>query len=237
MTLKMRNKGLSQWHVASVRFLSMAILGCAMVVSAAIGVNAQEANGALPFPIFQKEPYFRSSVNLETFNAALEVAQSYQELAASAAFEYDLDVSLDGQSRVFNSISSVPFGPDGRLYRTTTVLGARISDPEKALLGTEEFSFGCCGENSGVGVGLGFNTQLLDGKAVSQANVDSGAKQFTGSYLGEGLGAVGIGFSVGSGSPAGNQSYNGSISIEGDYRISYRVNSGPSLSGRHLSAW
>lgn len=214
-----------------------ALLGLALALLQPAGAAAQTAVDPPPFAIFQKEPIFGSTVDIATFDAALALSQTYREEAVGSVFDYSLEVALDGRSRVFNSISSVPFRPGGRLYDTTTILGADITDPEKALQASERFTFAACGETAGIGTGMGVETLLLRGKALSQVRVDSASKQFEGSYLGDGVGAVGIGVAVGSGSAAGSQSYNGSLRVEGDYRVSYSVSSGPSLSGGCLLGW
>jgi len=233
-----QEKGLSLalWSAAA------AFLSVALVFSAVSGVEAQviPADPAQPFPIFQKEPRFESLVHVQTSNAALSVTQSYNELIkkldsarnpiGSAEIDYSLGVSLEGRSVVLNSISSLPFRPGGPVFNATTIMGADVTEPAKALVAAEKFSFSACDSiaQRGSAVGLGLNTRLIKGKAVSQVEFDTVSQQFEGSYLGDGIGAAGIGTAVAAGSGAGSsQSYSGSISVEGDFRVSYSVSSGP----------
>jgi hypothetical protein len=239
-----QDKGLS----LALRSAAAAFLSVALVFSAVSGAWAQvvAADPLPPFAPFQKEPRFESSVHIKTFDAAQSVTQGYHELipkfnskkepSGFAEIDYSLGVSLNGRGDVYNSISSLPFGPGGRRFQTITIMGADITAPGKALVGAERFFFSACEGNEqrgcGSAVGLGFNTQLIRGVAVSHVEFDTATQQFNASYLGDGIGAAGIGIAIlagsgDSGATTSSQSYSGSISVEGDSRVRYSASSGP----------
>lgn len=248
-------------RVVSGVLLSLAVLFWVVPFSLAQGVGfppfdtESSPAGGLRVPPFDgpfyKAPVFMGSVGLAAFGAVGTVSQSYDEAVGvwkrneegdgfdflqSGGFNYGFGASVDGIGEAYNTISSVPFGfPGDRLFHSTTLMGAGNTDPGKTLAAADRFSFASCCPQSGIVGAAGFNTQLIEGKAASRVRFETAASLFEAGYLGSGLGTVGLGAGFEAGSPGGNASYNGSIAVEGDFRVSYSVSSGPS--GRCLLGW
>jgi len=192
-------------------------------------------------------------VSVKAFDSAQSVTQSYYDLIRKfdpldpdpnkkpiflAEIDYSLEASLDGRGQVYNSIRSLPFRPGGGPhFQASTNMATEYTGPGKALVGAERFYFsrfeGNTQRGSAIAGDMGFYTKLIQGNASSHVEFDTVTRQFEGSYQGEGIGAAGIGIEIGavsgeSGVNTGSQSYSGSISVEGDYRIRYSASGGPS---------
>jgi hypothetical protein len=241
------------WFLA-MRSAAAALLSVAVVFSAFGGAKAQvvAVDPVLPCCPFQKQAGFYRQVNVNASEKAQSVSQSYYDLIRKydpfdpdpnkipillSEIQYGLDASLaQGSGHLYNSISSLPFWPGGPVFRGTTNILADYTEPGKSLVASERFSFsgfeGNVQEGSAILVGMRFNTELIQGNAFSHAEFDTVTRQFEGSYLGEGIGAAGIGIDIGavsgeSGVNSSSQSYSGSISVKGDYRIMHSVSGGP----------
>ena len=238
----------------ATRSAAAAFLSVALVFSAVSGAKAQvvAADPLPPCCVFQKEPRFESWVSVKAFDSARSVTQSYYDLIRKfdpldpdpnkkpiflAEIDYGLEASLDGRGQVNNSISSLPFRPGGPHFQASTIMAAEYTEPGKALVGAERFSFirfeGNAQRGSAIAGGLQFSTRLIQGNASSHVEFDTVTRQFEAGYLGEGIGAAGIGIEIeavsgASGVNTGSQSYSGSISVAGDYRVRYSASGGPS---------
>lgn len=234
---------------AAAAFLIVALVFCAVSEARAQVVAADPLPPCCPF---QKKQGFESWVSVTALGAAQSVTQSYHDLILKydpldpnpdkkpiflAEIGYSLDASLVGRGHVINSISSLPFRPGGPVFQATTNMGYEYSGAGKALVGAEQFSFagfeGNTQRGSAIAGDMGFHTKLIQGNASSSFQFDTVTRQFEGIYMGEGIGAAGIGIEIGAVSGASgvnnsSQSYSGSISVEGDYRVRYRVSGGPS---------
>jgi len=239
--------------LATLTFLSLAFL-----LSAAGEARAQAvaADPILPCCPFQKGPRFESRVNADAFDGAQSVTQSYYDLIQRydprdpnpdklpvflAEIDYSLEASLaEGNGRVYNSISSLPFRPGGPRFKGDTSMSADYFGLAASLVADEQFSFsgfeGNPQQGSAIWGGMEFSTELIRGNASSHVQFDTVTRQFEGSYLGNAVGAAEIAVNVGevsgeTGVNSSSQSYSGAISVEGDYEVRYTVSGGPSGGG------
>lgn len=238
----------------AIRTQAAALLSAALVFCLVGGARAQAVavDPVLPCCVFQKEGGFVRRVNVDALEEAQSVSQGYYDLIRKydpfdpdpnkipvflSEVGYGLDASLpQGNGFLYNSISSLPFRPGGPVFRGTTNMVADYTEPGKSLVASERFLFsgfeGNVQEGSAMSVGMGFYTDLIQGNAYSHAQFDTVTRYFEGTYLGNGTGAAGIDIGIKadygeSGVNSSSQSYNGSISVEGNYRVRYSVSGGP----------
>jgi len=239
---------------AAMRSGLAGLLSVAIVFTAAGWARAQvvAVDPVLPCCPFQKEAGFESWVKVKASNGSQKVNQSYSEQILKynpldpdpnkvpvffADIDYSLAASLSGRGSIYNSISSLPLRPGGPLFQANTDMGCLYTGPGSSVAGIEQFSFagfeGTTQRGSAVAGNLDFSTQLIQGNASSHVQYDTVSRQFEGKYQGEGIGAAGIGVEISgvsgeSGVSSGSQAYSGSISLQGDYTVSYSVSGGPS---------
>ena len=197
-----------------------------MFVFFATGVGyAQDGGGISPFG--PTSGIFRSRINIIS-DGGLLVDTTYAE----GWVNYSFDASADaGRASVYNTLSSVPFDVDGRLFRTATNMGFDALGTEGQLVGQEVVIAGVCAEDFATGMIAGARFELTQGGIHfnTRATTSNFVSDFSG--VAAGTGSLEVGVMAISTSDGSSGSYSQTIQVEGEFSLDYSTNVALSVGG------
>jgi len=181
-------------------------------------VYAQDGDDISPFG--STSPIFRSWVNIIS-DGGLLVDTAYAE----GWVNYSFDASAEtGRASVYNALSSVPFGLNGRLFRSGTNMGFDALGTEGQLVGQEVVIAGVCAEDFATGMIAGARFELTQGGI--HFNTRATTPNFGSDFFGvaAGNGTLEVGVMMISTSEDSTANYSQTIQLQGDFSLHYSAN-------------
>jgi hypothetical protein len=181
-------------------------------------VYAQDGDGISPFG--PTSGIFRSRINIIS-DGGLLVDTAYAEDWVNYSFDASAET---GHASVYNDLSSVPFGLNGRLFRSGTNMGFDALGTGGQLVGQEMVNAGVCAEDFATGMIAGAQFELTQGGIHfnTRATTPNFGSDFSG--VAAGTGTLGVGVMMISTSEDSTANYSQTIQLQGDFSLNYSAN-------------